>query len=152
MHFCESWCRRVRQNNGVVMRFWNVQAMLAVGAGGLAVNAVKGILGGGGDDSHAESSKQDKISSKGSDEISRALESLSKSGAQSQLLLAGGCDYAYCLTCGCSMTLPATKPICLILCLLQCLELCLVLGIGDACSFVTQMRSTCLCAPNSGAC
>ena len=58
-----------------------VQAMLAVGAGGLAVNAVKGIFGGGGDSSPAESSKQDqKRSSAGDDQISKALESLSKSG------------------------------------------------------------------------
>ena len=55
--------------------------MLAVGASGIAVNAVKGVLGGGGDSSHAEPSKQDKKKSKGgSDEISRALESLAKSG------------------------------------------------------------------------
>lgn len=55
--------------------------MLAVGAGGLAVNAVKGILGGGGDSSPADSGKQDqKRSTAGDDEISKALASLSKSG------------------------------------------------------------------------
>ncbi len=55
--------------------------MLAVGAGGLAVNAVKGIFGGGGDSSSAESSKQDqKRNTAGDDEISKALASLSKSG------------------------------------------------------------------------
>ena len=55
--------------------------MLAVGAGGLAVNAVKGIFGGGGDSSPNESSKQDqKRSTAGDDQISKALASLSKSG------------------------------------------------------------------------
>ena len=55
--------------------------MLAVGAGGLAVNAVKGIFGGGGDSSPAESGKQDqKRSTGGDDQISKALASLSKSG------------------------------------------------------------------------
>ncbi len=47
----------------------------------VAVNAVKGIFGGGGDSSPAESSKQDqKRSSAGDDQISKALASLSKSG------------------------------------------------------------------------
>lgn len=60
--------------------------MLAVGAGGLAVNAVKGIFGGGGDSSAAESSKQDqKRSTAGDDQISKALASLSKSGNASLL-------------------------------------------------------------------
>lgn len=59
-----------------------VQAMLAVGAGGLAVNAVKGILGGGGDHSQADNSKSHQQDSKGGDDdISKALASLSKSGA-----------------------------------------------------------------------
>lgn len=57
--------------------------MLAVGAGSLAVNAVKGVLGGGGDSSQAEHSKHDQKDSKAhNDAISKALESLSKSGAK----------------------------------------------------------------------
>ena len=63
-----------------------LQGMIAVGAGGLAVNAVKGILGGSGDgyDSHAQHGKHDQQkSSKGSDDdISKALESLRKSGTR----------------------------------------------------------------------
>lgn len=58
--------------------------MLAVGAGGLAVNAVKGILGGGGDQGQADNSKSHQQDSKGGDDdISKALASLSKSGENS---------------------------------------------------------------------
>ena len=60
--------------------------MLAVGAGGLAVNAVKGILGGGGDQGQADNSKSHQQESKGGDDdISKALASLSKSGANINL-------------------------------------------------------------------
>lgn len=66
-----------------------MKAMLAVGAGGLAVNAVKGIFGGGGESSPAESSKQDqKRSTAGDDQISKALASLSKSGADPAIIKA----------------------------------------------------------------
>ena len=58
-----------------------LQAMLAVGAGSLAVNAVKGVLGGGdkGDEEVSKAAK--KVGSNASDDgISKALESLRKSG------------------------------------------------------------------------
>ena len=57
-----------------------MQAILAVGAGSLAVNAVKGLLGGG-DKADDEISKHaEKASSSSNDSISKALESLRKSG------------------------------------------------------------------------
>ena len=58
-----------------------------MGAGSLAVNAVKGVLGGGGGDAHKEVDKHAKeASSNGNDSISKALESLSKSGETLLLL------------------------------------------------------------------
>ena len=58
-----------------------VQAILAVGAGSMAVNAVKGVLGGG-DKAEEEMDKAaKKVGSKSADDgISKALESLRKSG------------------------------------------------------------------------
>ena len=57
-----------------------MQAILAVGAGSMAVNAVKGVLGGG-DKAEEEVDKHaKKASSGGDDSISKALESLRKSG------------------------------------------------------------------------
>lgn len=59
-----------------------MQAILAVGAGSMAVNAVKGILGGSDKaDAEQEVDKHAKKASKSaSDDISKALESLRKSG------------------------------------------------------------------------
>ena len=58
-----------------------MQAILAVGAGSLAVNAVKGVLGGGDKGDEAVSKAANKASSKSDDDgISKALESLRKSG------------------------------------------------------------------------
>ena len=66
-------------------KYW-LQAILAIGAGSMAVNAVKGLLGGD-DKAHAEEvdkhAKKASSSSSGSDDsISKALESLRKSGQQ----------------------------------------------------------------------
>ena len=57
--------------------------MLALGAGSIAVNAVKGMLGSDKDASHVESSSKHDThaSTKGNEEeISKALDSLRKSG------------------------------------------------------------------------
>lgn len=57
-----------------------VQAILAVGAGSMAVNAVKGVLGGG-DKAEEVDKAAKKVGSKSADDgISKALESLRKSG------------------------------------------------------------------------
>lgn len=58
-----------------------VQAILAVGAGSMAVNAVKGVLGGGGKGEEEVNKAAKKVGAdSANDGISKALESLRKSG------------------------------------------------------------------------
>lgn len=65
----------------------DVQAILAVGAGSMAVNAVKGVLGGGDKADEEVSKHAKKASSGGDDGISKALDSLRKSGKASAICM-----------------------------------------------------------------
>lgn len=66
---------------GCDMRPDVMQAILAVGAGSMAVNAVKGVLGGGGKGEEEVNKAAKKVGSDSADDgISKALDSLRKSG------------------------------------------------------------------------
>ncbi|KAL3145281.1 hypothetical protein ABBQ32_001018 [Trebouxia sp. C0010 RCD-2024] len=72
-----------QENGGNAMK-----AILAVGAGSMAVNAVKGVLGGGDKADEEVSKHAKKASSGGDDGISKALDSLRKSGADPAVIKA----------------------------------------------------------------
>ena len=71
----------VTTNAGCDTCFHMMQAILAVGAGSMAVNAVKGVLGGGDKGGEEVSKAAKKVGSDSADDgISKALDSLRKSG------------------------------------------------------------------------